>query len=313
MDNARRYAKLRFVMLPVELTQRLEKQFGSASRVEAGFKAAKDRRPSFRANLLKGDDASVMAGLREDNIMFERAKSVPHAFFVRNRTDRELLEHPLNTEGKIYLQGIASMLPALVLDPKPTDAVLDLCAAPGSKTSQMAAMMGSGKLVACEDDSVRFQKLQNTLRIQGATFVEAINKDATVLHHEMPEAFDKILADVPCSAEGRMDLSEPRSYRYWSQKNINENAKLQRRLLRSAVKMLKPGGTLVYSTCTLAPEENEGQVEWLLTECPELQSEKFDLPVGELKRWPKGGVTVLPTKDYEGFFIAKFKKTAASQ
>ncbi len=300
-------------MISEELLKRLETQFGSSAKVLAGFRAAKDRRPSFRANLLKSDDASVMAALREDNVMFERAKAVPHAFFARNRTDRELLEHPLNQEGKIYLQGIASMLPALVLDPKREEAVLDLCAAPGSKTSQMAAMMGGGTLVACEDDSVRFQKLQNTLRIQGATFVEAVNKDATVLHHERPEAFDKILADVPCSAEGRMDLSDPRSYRYWSQKNVNEHAKLQRRLLRSAARMLKPGGTLVYSTCTLAPEENEGQVEWLLAECPELVSETFDLPVSEVKRWPKGGVTVLPTKDYEGFFIAKFKKTAASQ
>ena len=300
-------------MISEELLKRLETQFGSSAKVLAGFRAAKDRRPSFRANLLKSDDASVLAALREDNVMFERAKAVPHAFFARNRTDRELLEHPLNQEGKIYLQGIASMLPALVLDPKREEAVLDLCAAPGSKTSQMAAMMGGGTLVACEDDSVRFQKLQNTLRIQGATFVEAVNKDATVLHHERPEAFDKILADVPCSAEGRMDLSDPRSYRYWSQKNVNEHAKLQRRLLRSAARMLKPGGTLVYSTCTLAPEENEGQVEWLLAECPELVSETFDLPVSEVKRWPKGGVTVLPTKDYEGFFIAKFKKTAASQ
>ncbi len=308
MDNGCGYVTLAGVMLPVELSKRLAAQFGSASRVEAGFKAAKDRRPSFRVNQLKTDDQTVMAALRETQVMFERAKDVPHAFFVRNRTDRELLEHPLNQEGKIYLQGIASMLPALVLDPQPTEAVLDLCAAPGSKTSQMAAMMGGGRLVACEDDSVRFQKLQNTLRIQGADFVEALHKDATVLHHELPEAFDKILADVPCSAEGRMDLSDPRSYKFWSQKNVTEHAKLQRRLLRSAVRMLKPGGTLVYSTCTLAPEENEGQVEWLLGECPELSSESFVLPVGDVKKWPKGGVTVLPTKDYEGFFVAKFRK-----
>lgn len=295
-------------MISDELLKRLETQFGSSAKVLAGFKAAKDRRPSFRVNTLKSNDADVMAALREDNTAFERAKLVPHAFFVRNRTDRELLEHPLNAQGKIYLQGIASMLPALVLDPKPGEAVLDLCAAPGSKTSQMAAMMGSGKLVACEDDSVRFQKLQNTLRIQGASFVEAINQDATILHHERPEAFDKVLADVPCSAEGRMDAFDPRTYRYWSQKNVTDHAKLQRRLLRSAVRCLKAGGTLVYSTCTLAPEENEQMVEWLLGEFPELTSEKFDLPVSEVKRWPKGGITVLPTKDYEGFFVAKFKK-----
>ncbi len=253
-----------------------------------------------------------MAVLREEYLAFQRVKNIPNAFFIRNRTDREMLEHPLNKKGKIYLQGIASMLPPLMLDPKPGEIVLDLCAAPGSKTSQMAAMMQNrGRLVACEDDAIRFQKLQNTLCIQGAIFVEALNEDATILHHKMPEIFDKVLADVPCSAEGRIDLAEPRTYRYWSKGNITSNAKLQRRLLRSAVFCLKPGGTLVYSTCTFAPEENEAQVAWLLTEFPEMKVEKATLPVLDVKHWPTG-TTVFPTKDHEGFFIAKLKKNTAS-
>lgn len=296
--------------LPQPLLDRLNNQFGSlSSRVIAGFKVAKDRRPSFRVNTLKTDDAFVMNVLREENIAFERVKNIPHAFFVRNRTDKELLEHPLNKQGKIYLQGIASMLPPLVLDPKPGESVLDLCAAPGSKTSQMAAMMGSGSLMACEDDAVRFQKLQNTLRIQGAAMVDARNEDATILFHSYVEAFDKILADVPCSAEGRIDLMDQRSFGYWSEGNITSNAKLQRRLLRSAARMLKPGGILVYSTCTLAPEENEGMVDWLLTEFSDLRSVQFDLPIGDIKRWTNKSVSVLPTKDHEGFFVAKMQKT----
>lgn len=297
--------------LPQAFLDRLDAQFGpsTAARVIAGFKAARERRSSFRANTLKSDDEAVMAVLREANIGFERVKGIPHAFFVRNLTDRELLEHPLNQQGKIYLQGIASMLPPLVLDPKPGETVLDLCAAPGSKTTQMAAMMqGRGSFMACEDDSIRFQKLQNTLRIQGASFVEARNEDAATLYHSYEGYFDKVLADVPCSAEGRIDLGDQRSHGYWSEGNITANAKIQRRLLRSAARCLKPGGTLVYSTCTLAMEENEGMVDWLLSEFSDLKTEKFDLPLQDMKRWSNHTMTVLPTKDHEGFFVAKIKK-----
>lgn len=297
-------------LLPQPFLDRLDKQFGPlAPRVIAGFKAARERRSSFRVNTLKTDDESVMAVLREENVGFERVKGIPHGFFVRNLTDRQLLEHPLNQQGKIYLQGIASMLPPLVLDPKPGEVVLDLCAAPGSKTTQIAALMdGRGTLMACEDDSVRFQKLQNTLRIQGAAFVDARNEDAATLYHSYESFFDKVLADVPCSAEGRIDLGDQRSHGYWSESNITSNAKLQRRLLRSAARCLKPGGILVYSTCTLAPEENEGMVDWLMTEFPDLKTEKFDLPLMDIKRWPNNTVTILPTKDHEGFFVAKLKK-----
>ncbi len=300
--------------LPYAFLDRLNRQFGAstAARIVAGFKAAKDRRPSFRVNTLKTEDQAVMAVLREEGIAFERAKGIPHAFFIRNRTDRELLEHPLNQVGMIYLQGIVSMLPVLVLDPKPGEKVLDLCAAPGSKTTQMAAVMEArGRLMAVEDDAVRFQKLQNTLRIQGADFVDARHEDAGGLSHSYDAAFDKILADVPCSAEGRTDLSDPRSHGYWSASNVTAHAKLQRRLLRSAVRCLKPGGVLVYSTCTLAPEENELMVDWLLENFPELKAESFALPLSDVKRWPNGSVTVLPTKDHEGFFVAKFQKRAS--
>lgn len=250
-----------------------------------------------------------MAMFRESAIQFERIKGIPHAFAVKNRTDRELLELPFTLEGKIYLQGLTSMLPPLILDPKPGEAVLDLCAAPGSKTSQMAAMMTCrGKIIACEDNGVRFQKLVNTMRVQGAANVEPKHVDATLLHHDMPEAFDKILADVPCGAEGRINSKDVRSFSFWSEKNIIANAKLQRRLLRSAVAMLKPGGTLVYSTCTLAPEENEDMIAWLLEEFPFMKPAPVSLPFPS-RKGPHGEATLLPTKDYEGFFVAKLVKS----
>ncbi len=250
-----------------------------------------------------------MSVFRDEAIQFERVKNIPHAFVVRNRTDRQLLEHDLARSGKIYLQGLTSMLPAFVLSPKPGQTLLDLCAAPGSKTTQIAAMMENrGRIVACEENSVRFEKLKNSVTIQGASVVEARCTDATLLHHEMPELFDAVLADVPCSAEGRIDCTDPRSYRFWSEKNIVAHAKLQRRLIRSAVVCLKTGGTLVYSTCTLAPEENEEMIIWALAEFSQLKPQPITLPFPGVTHKATQSVTLLPTKQYEGFFVAKLKK-----
>ena len=295
--------------LPEKLKTRLEKQFGPSSAREIERAFGYSRLPTFRVNTLKATDDEVMKRLRDEAIAFERAKGIPHAFKTKNRTARELLKHDLATSGKIYLQGLASMLPPLLLDPQPDETVLDLCAAPGSKMSQMAAMMsGSGRLVALENDEIRYKKLLNTLAIQGAQFVEAKLADATLLHQEMPEAFDKVLADVPCSAEGRIDLNDPRSFGYWSEKNIVADAKLQRRLLRSAVDCLKPGGTLVYSTCTLAPEENELMIGWLLAEFPAMKSVEITLPLNHVRQTANQTLTILPNEEMEGFFVAKLQK-----
>lgn len=293
--------------LPQPLLERLTKQFGPQT-VATMLRAFSTKRfPTLRINTLKTTDHAVMDVYREEGIAFERIKNVPHALRIKNRTDEQLLDHHLTKAGHVYLQGIASMIPPLILAPLPGQIVADICAAPGSKTSELAALMENrGTLIACEDNSVRFQKLQNTITIQGVN-AQAKNVDSTTLHHEYPETFDAILADVPCTAEGRIDLSDPRSFTFWSQKNITEHAKLQRRLLRSAYRMLKPGGTLVYSTCTLAPEENEEQMKWFIDEHPSMHIEPMTLPVSPI-RPTKFGTIILPTAESEGFFVAKIKK-----
>lgn len=295
--------------LPQPFIDRLAKQFGPAATAGVLKAFETDRLPTFRVNTLKATDDAVMAALREDAIQFERVKSIPHAFRIKNRSDKQLLEHALTKEGRIYLQGLTSMLPPLVLSPQPGETILDLCAAPGSKTSQLAALMqNQGSIVACEENSIRYQKLLNTLSTQGASIVVARNVDATLLHHELPEAFDKVLADVPCTAEGRFCTRDKRSFGFWSEKNIIAHAKLQRRLLRSAVACLKPGGTLVYSTCTLAPEENDLMIDWLITEFPTMQPVDVSLPFPTVPGKRKTA-TLLPSKDYEGFFVAKLIKS----
>ncbi len=279
-----------------------------------------NRKPTFRVNTLKATDEEVMSIFRDEQIMFERIKTVPHAFMVKNLTDDELLERPLTKEGKIYMQGVSSMIPPIVLleergptsKSAPTTAlrVLDLCAAPGSKTTEMAMMTNnSTEIIATEDNEVRFQKLENTIRIQGAK-VDARHTDGTLLHKEFPEYFDKVLVDAPCSAEGRININEKRTFGYWSEKNIVEHAKLQRRLLRAAVSCLKPGGTLVYSTCTLAPEENEKMVEWLITEFPQMKPAEITLSLQNIKKTAHKTITMLPAENMEGFFVAKLVKAS---
>lgn len=295
--------------LPQILTDRLTKQFGPAS-VASMLKAFdKPRFPTFRVNTLKATDEIVMNKLRDDSIAFERVKDIPHAFKIKNRSDKQLLDHELATSGQIYLQGLTSMIPPLLMDLKAGEKILDLCAAPGSKTSEIAALANNqADVLAVEENEIRFQKLMNTLRVQGATSVEARHADSTQLHKELPETFDKILADVPCSAEGRIELSDPRTYKYWSEKNIVAHAKLQRRLLRSAVACLKPGGMLVYSTCTLAPEENELMIDWLVTEFPFMRPVEISIPLKNARKTAHKSITLLPSEEAEGFFVAKLQK-----
>lgn len=269
----------------------------------------KTRLPTFRVNTLKATDEIVMNALREESIAFERIKEISHAFKIKNRSDDQLLEHPLTISGKIYLQGLTSMVPPLIMDLKPGETILDLCAAPGSKTSEIATLCPDGKILAIEENPIRFQKLMNTLRVQGIHNVEARNMDAAVIYKELPEHFDKVLADVPCSAEGRIDFDDPRSFKYWSEKNIIAHAKLQRRLLRSAVACLKPGGTLIYSTCTLAPEENELMVGWLVTEFPFMKPVDVTVPLKNARKTAHKTITILPNDEAEGFFVAKLKKS----
>ncbi|MFH0927943.1 MAG: RsmB/NOP family class I SAM-dependent RNA methyltransferase [bacterium] len=294
--------------LPEKLQSRLRSQFGAQTTDEIVRAFSIRRESTFRVNTLKTDDTAVMAELREQRIAFSRIQNLPHAFKVRDLSERDLLKLELCTSGKIYLQGLSSMLPALLLDPKPGEKVLDLCAAPGSKTSQLAMLMqNQGSLIALEKDEIRFQKLQKNLALLGVKNCEARQLDASLVWKELENFFDKVLADVPCSAEGRIDLKEPRTFSFWSEKRSTVLAKEQRRLLRSAVRCLKAGGELVYSTCTLSPLENELMIEWLLREFPELRLQKISLALGRV-RDTKFGLVVLPSAEMEGFFVAKLKK-----
>ncbi|MEK7673435.1 MAG: RsmB/NOP family class I SAM-dependent RNA methyltransferase [Patescibacteria group bacterium] len=300
------------------LVVRFEMQFGRSITDMILKNFLLEKSPVIRINTLKTDAQQIMNKLRELNVRYERVPFLPNALIIGNRNEKFFEDLDIYKKGEIYFQGISSQLPALFLQPQPGEKILDMCAAPGSKTAQIGILMqNKGEILAMEKDQVRCERLKYNLEKQGITIAKAVMGDATFMVGEVSQSpegvameFDRVLLDAPCSAEGRIDANDPRSHRFWSEKIVKEHAKLQRRLFKSGFKNLKSGGVLVYSTCTLAPEENEGVVEWALKEfAGQLILEKIDLDFKyKLPVTTTGTLKAMPSQISEGFFVAKFRK-----
>lgn len=288
------------------------------------YKTFLEERPTtFRVNTLRTASAEVREKLQSDGFKLENVLWYKDAFILRKGKQKDPEKTDLYRTGAIYVQGLSSMVPPLVLAPQPGDKVLDLTAAPGSKTTQLAALMGNqGQVTANDNNAIRVEKLKANVALQGASIVTVLEAgDGGLVWKDRHESFDKVLLDAPCSSEGRFQLDVPSTYGYWREDTNRRMAKDQRRLLKSAVLSVKPGGTLVYSTCTFAPEENEMMVQWALdTYGDALEVEEIVLPLPAhtrgLTQWEGTGfhpsvarsVRVLPTPDVEGFFVVRFKK-----
>lgn len=284
---------------------------------------AAPRQTWFRLNpLRKGNWADLDAS----GLIYHKYISWEDAGWVEPEHREALLSSLPAQEGKIYVQGLASQLPVRILEPMGADRLLDLAAAPGSKTLQLAALMPEADIAAVEIVRKRKFRLEDNLERNGATNVKVFLQDGTKVWRYRPEHFERILLDAPCSSEGRFRFDEPQSYAFWSRSKTKEMVRSQRRLLFSAVHALAPGGTLVYSTCSLAPEENEGIVAHALDafgSCLELEPVAFDAPerVDALLDWGKGALDpriaqtcrLVPSERMEGFFVARFRKTASSE
>ncbi len=226
--------------------------------------------------------------------------------------------------GCYYIQGFSSMLPALVLNPTAKDKVLDLCSAPGSKTTQIAEMMeNKGTLVVNEIQLDRIKALIYNLDRLNILNAGVIHSKGEILSKYYQNYFDKILVDAPCSGLGIMQ-KRIEVNNWWSLDRVNRLHDLQVKLLVSAIKMLKVGGEVVYSTCTLTPEENELVINKLLKKYP-VQIEKIKLPIKyregftlyegrQLHPDLKKAVRILPWEaDSDGFFMVKLKKTGETE
>jgi len=197
--------------------------------------------------------------------------AVAEGHFIDREDQKEValgktLEH---FTGQIYSQSLSSMLPVVVLNPQVGEKVLDLCAAPGSKTSFLAQrMQNTGVIVANEPSSSRSKKLVANLDRTASFNTVVIQTDGTILNSFIGQEFDRILLDAPCSSEGYGRRDNTFFSKMWSEPKIWQAAKLQKRLIESAWEMLVPGGIMVYSTCTSAPEENECVVQHLIDTYP---------------------------------------------
>ncbi len=187
--------------------------------------------------------------------------------------------HPYHLGGMFYFQEPSAMAVAEVLDIHPGDYVLDLCAAPGGKATQAgSALMGKGLLVANEIVPGRAKILAENIERMGIKNALVLNESPEKLEKKFPFFFDKIIVDAPCSGEG-MFRKEPQAVTEWSEEHTLSCAARQKNIMDSAIKMLKKGGMLVYSTCTFAPCENEGVCEYVLENYPDMELVSVSLPM----------------------------------
>ena len=267
-----------------------------------------ERFVTLRVNTLKYNIQDLMKYFKEINIKFERVSWYNDALIIKNAKEKDIQKLDIYNKGFIYLQSLSSMVPPLVLSPKAGDMVLDMTAAPGSKTTQMCCLMNNnGKIVANELDKIRFERLNYNVNSQSASIVQTINKRGEILGSIYEESFDKVLLDTPCSGEGRFIATSSATYRNWSEKTVKDLVKIQKKLITSGVKALKKGGIIVYSTCTINKYENEEIVEYAENELG-LKLINIDIEIKDSLKIKDKAIKIFPSKTYEGFFVSKFKK-----
>lgn len=286
---------------------------------------------SIRVNKLKISPDKLRKKLEEKSwVIVQPFKDYPEIMIVKgyeNGKDLAPGELGRNLEhlmGYYYIQELASMLPVIALKPKPNQTILDLCSAPGSKTTQIASeMKNTGTIIANEISLKRIKILASNTERCGVMNTIITKKEGLSLCKRLEKEgfmFDKILVDAPCSGEGTLRGS-PKTYKMWNIKAVKKLSRIQKNLLSSAIEILKVKGELVYSTCTHAPEENEEVIDFVLKEFKDnIKIEQISLPINSrqgIKKWQdkeyledvKFSCRIYPQdNNTEGFFMAKFRR-----
>ena len=285
-------------MLPEAFLQRMEAQLGS--EYPAFLESLeRPRAVALRFNPMKGERPVLP-------FVGALVPWEPEGFYYDPETRPGL--HVYHEAGVYYLQEASAMAPVALLDPKPGERVCDLCAAPGGKTTQIAGrMLGQGFLVCNEINPKRAKILSRNIERMGVANALVTNEHPETLASRFPGFFDRVLVDAPCSGEG-MFRKEEAAVTDWSQETVQMCARRQREILDSAARLVRPGGRLVYSTCTFAPEEDEETVAAFLEAHPEFTPEPVEAPwfvPGEnasYRMWPHKLLG-------EGHFAAVLRKT----
>ena len=296
--------------VPAYLAQLLRAQYGeeTAERIAQGYAA--QRVVTLRANPLKTDAQTVRERLAAQDIETSPVPWYADAMIVRGAREDALTGLDLYERGEIYLQSLSSMIPPLLLGAKPGENVLDMAAAPGGKTTQIAALTGNQAMVtACEMNKIREERLRYNVQRQGATRVTVMNIDSRNLDDLF--SFDRILLDAPCSGSGTVQLGSPRSKGQFSREFLSRTTKQQEALLHKALRLLRPGCEMIYSTCSVLTQENEEIVSRVLrktgAQIVPLELTAFD-SVPRLPVSIPGTLCVAPDELHEGFFVAKIRR-----
>lgn len=282
--------------LPQDFLTRMQEQLGDSYEAFLA-EYQKERTYGLRCNPLKTDREKLQAALLKEQLVLEKIPWAGEGFYYP--PDAHPGKLPLHEAGGYYIQEPSAMIAVQLLDPKPGEKILDLCAAPGGKSTQIAGrMQGSGLLVSNEIISQRARTLSRNIERLGVRNAVVCNETPQRLAERFPVFFDRIIVDAPCSGEG-MFRKDPQACAEWSLQQVEHCAARQRSILSCAAAMLKAGGVLVYSTCTFAPQENEQNAAWLVQEFPELTLEKSE------QIWPH-------LQRGEGHYAAKFIKAGTA-
>ncbi len=272
--------------------------------IMSGLKAPK--KVTFRVNTLKTSAENVLKIIEEAGLSVTGVPWSEHAFILNEGNEAVLRALNIYEAGHIYLQSLSSMLPPLILNPEKGD-ILDMAAAPGGKTTQMAALTHNlANITACEQNPIRAQKLKYNLNRQGASKVTVITKDARQLDPFF--RFDYILLDAPCSGSGTLDLSDEQHVKHFTSILIDKSIQTQKALMLKAIEMLKKNQWMVYSTCSVLKKENEHIIQMALN-TKKVEVIPIDLTLdGLLPSSIPGVITVMPSSLYEGFFICLLRR-----
>ena len=290
--------------IPQFLITMLTEQYGEKITKQILDGYTKQKYVTLRANKIKTRAEDIEEQLIKNNIKFRKIGWYKDAIIIECAREDEIRKTEMYENGEIYLQSLSSMLPPIILEPEKGENILDMAAAPGGKTTQIASITENKAFItACEKNKIRAEKLKYNLQKQGVTCVNIMAEDARKLSDYF--SFDKILLDAPCSGSGTANIFD---YRF-SKELVQRSSKTQEELLRKAIKISKSGGEIIYSTCSILKQENEeilkkiiksGKVEIVPIK---INSEIPTLPVGI-----DGTICVAPTELYEGFFVAKIYK-----
>lgn len=292
------------------LSKMLEEQYGIeiAKKIIEGY--TKQRKTTFRVNTLKSSIIEIEEKLKQANIEYDRIPWYEEAIIVKNADKKTIQELDIYKNGEIYLQSLSSMLPPIILGPKERADILDMAAAPGGKTTQMAALSkNKAHITACEKNKIRAERLKYNIDKQGATSVFVMTKDARYIDDFF--SFDQILLDAPCSGSGTLVINDNEIKNEFTKELVERSMSAQLNLLKKAIKILKPGSEMVYSTCSVVACENEDIIQNVLsTGKVEVVPIDFagieNIPVLPTKI--DGTLCVCPNELYEGFFVAKLRK-----